>query len=165
MPVLFFLLNKHFLRKYKCLLFQLSHYLDLVEVQISRQVSLRSEAFFQAMSSHDKLQENMASTCLTIKELREKINGMAKSTVEGPLHILKLHSTRSNYVKLHNKVSVSRETKSRGWITACAHPPLKLKYVHSPSSQIGIDMVQLLMCMHELFALLIVAKVFCGLPR
>ena len=52
------------------LLTQLSHYLDLVEVQIAKQISLRSEAFFQAMSSHDQLQLHMSETCASIKHLR-----------------------------------------------------------------------------------------------
>lgn len=34
---------------------QLSHYLDLVEVAIVRQISVQSDAFFSAMSSHDIL--------------------------------------------------------------------------------------------------------------
>ena len=54
-------------------IFQLSHYLDVVEVQIAKQISLRSEAFFHAMSSHDALQENMKTTCAAIKRLRSVI--------------------------------------------------------------------------------------------
>ena len=49
---------------------QLSHYLDLVEVQIARQISLRSEAFFQAMTSHDHLQSRIGNTCKAIQKLR-----------------------------------------------------------------------------------------------
>ena len=49
---------------------QLSHYLDVVEVQIAQQISRRSEAFFHAMTSHDELQEKMKGTCRNIKYLR-----------------------------------------------------------------------------------------------
>ena len=49
---------------------QLSHYLDIVEVQIAKQISMRSNAFFTAMASHDALQEHLASTCKAIKQLR-----------------------------------------------------------------------------------------------
>ena len=49
---------------------QLSHYLDIVEVQIAQQISRRSEAFFHAMTSHDELQEKMKVTCSRIKFLR-----------------------------------------------------------------------------------------------
>ena len=57
-----------FIFKFDC--FQLSHYLDLVEVQIAKQISMRSDAFFHAMTSHDELQENMGKTCAAIKHLR-----------------------------------------------------------------------------------------------
>lgn len=49
---------------------QLSHYLDTVEVQIGEQISMRSEAFFHAMTSHDELQDYMQVTCRAIKQLR-----------------------------------------------------------------------------------------------
>ncbi|XP_029656630.2 vacuolar protein sorting-associated protein 54-like [Octopus sinensis] len=49
---------------------KLSHYLDTVEVQIGEQISLRSEAFFHAMTSHDELQDYMQVTCQAIKLLR-----------------------------------------------------------------------------------------------
>lgn len=53
---------------YNC--FQMSHYLDIVEVQIAQQISRRSEAFFHAMTSHDELQDKMKVTCGKIKFLR-----------------------------------------------------------------------------------------------
>jgi vacuolar protein sorting-associated protein 54 len=49
---------------------KLSHYLDIVEVQIARQVSCKSEAFFHAMTSHDDLDNHMLETCAAIKHLR-----------------------------------------------------------------------------------------------
>ncbi|XP_077867902.1 vacuolar protein sorting-associated protein 54-like, partial [Saccoglossus kowalevskii] len=49
---------------------KLSHYLDIVEVQIARQISLRSDAFFTAMASHDELQEHLTMTCRAIRHLR-----------------------------------------------------------------------------------------------
>ena len=51
-------------------LLQLSHYLDTVEVQIARQISTKSEAFFHAMTSHDELQDQLSHTLKTIKHLR-----------------------------------------------------------------------------------------------
>ena len=49
---------------------QLSHYLDVVEIQIAEQISRRSEAFFDAMISHDELQDHMKKTCDVIRYLR-----------------------------------------------------------------------------------------------
>lgn len=53
-----------------CICLQLSHYLDLVEVQISKQISLQSEAFFQAVCSQDKITENIGCTRTAVKNLR-----------------------------------------------------------------------------------------------
>lgn len=51
-------------------LFQLSHYLDIVEVEIARQISSQSEAFFEAMTSHDELQDYLANTKNAVQYLR-----------------------------------------------------------------------------------------------
>lgn len=50
--------------------FQLSHYLDIVEVQIAQQVAQKSEAFFHAMTSHDALMEQLTQTITVVKALR-----------------------------------------------------------------------------------------------
>jgi vacuolar protein sorting-associated protein 54 len=53
-----------------CFSFQLSHYLDTVEVQIAQQVAQKSEAFFHAMTSHDTLMEQLTQTITVVKALR-----------------------------------------------------------------------------------------------
>lgn len=50
--------------------FKLSHYLDIVEVQIAQQVAQKSEAFFLAMTSHDALMEQLTHTINVVKALR-----------------------------------------------------------------------------------------------
>jgi vacuolar protein sorting-associated protein 54 len=50
--------------------FKLSHYLDIVEVQIAQQVAQKSEAFFIAMTSHDALMEQLTQTINVVKALR-----------------------------------------------------------------------------------------------
>jgi len=50
--------------------FKLSHYLDIVEVQIAQQVAQKSEAFFIAMTSHDALMEQLTHTINVVKALR-----------------------------------------------------------------------------------------------
>lgn len=54
----------------KICLFQLTHYLDLVEVLIAQQVAQKSDAFFHAMASHDTLMEQLDQTISTVKSLR-----------------------------------------------------------------------------------------------
>lgn len=85
---------------------KLSHYLDVVEVQIAQQISRRSEAFFHAITSHDELQEKMKGTCRNIKYLRDKINSMDTMMARESLKVLKLKQSRSTYVQLHNKLKL-----------------------------------------------------------
>lgn len=85
---------------------KLSHYLDTVEVHIGEQISKRSEAFFHAMTSHDELQDYMQVTCRAIKQLRDKIHALEETLAKGSLKILKLTRSRTNYVKLHNKLKL-----------------------------------------------------------
>ncbi|KAK2170701.1 hypothetical protein LSH36_1g18004 [Paralvinella palmiformis] len=85
---------------------KLSHYLDLVEVQIAKQISLRSSAFFEAMTSQDEVQHHLKNTCKAIKHLRDKLHQVNDSTVEGPLKILQLSRSRSNHVTLYNKLKL-----------------------------------------------------------
>lgn len=47
---------------------KLSHYLDMVEIAIVRQISLRSDAFFKAMSSHDQLHVSLRNRYVRIVE-------------------------------------------------------------------------------------------------
>ncbi|KAK3092497.1 hypothetical protein FSP39_003642 [Pinctada imbricata] len=85
---------------------KLSHYLDIVEVHIAKQISTKSDAFFQAVSSHDVLQEQMLKTCQAIKQLRDKVHAIDEQMTQGSLKILKLSQTRANYVSLHNKLKM-----------------------------------------------------------
>ncbi|XP_064600313.1 vacuolar protein sorting-associated protein 54-like [Liolophura sinensis] len=85
---------------------KLSHYLDIVEVQIAKQISVKSDAFFHAMSSHEKLQDYLLETCKAVKQLRDKIHEIDTTLARGPLKVMSLTKTRSNYVNLHNKLKL-----------------------------------------------------------
>ncbi|KAK9411086.1 vacuolar protein sorting-associated protein 54 [Crotalus adamanteus] len=64
---------------------KLSHYLDIVEVNIAHQISLRSEAFFHAMTSQHELQDYLKKTSQAVKMLRDKIGQIDKVMCEGSL--------------------------------------------------------------------------------
>ena len=49
---------------------QLTHFLDITEVALAHHISLRSEDFFQAVSSQDQLQDDVGQTNSEIKHLR-----------------------------------------------------------------------------------------------
>ncbi|CAH1791272.1 unnamed protein product [Owenia fusiformis] len=85
---------------------KMSHYLDLVEVQIAKQISMKSDAFFTAISSQNKLQDDMLKTCAAIKHLRDKIHKLNSVLVEGPLKIMKLTESRSNHIQAYNKLKL-----------------------------------------------------------
>ncbi|XP_068607044.1 vacuolar protein sorting-associated protein 54 [Brachionichthys hirsutus] len=85
---------------------KLSHYLDVVEVSIARQISLRSDAFFHAMSSQHELQDRLQETQRAVAVLRRRTAAIDRVVCEGPLRALGTALTRSNCVKLHNKLKL-----------------------------------------------------------
>ncbi|XP_035680170.1 vacuolar protein sorting-associated protein 54-like isoform X2 [Branchiostoma floridae] len=85
---------------------KLSHYLDIVEVQIARQISYRSEAFFSAMASHDELQDNMTHCLSAIKQLRDRIHNIDSVLAKGSLQLLQLSRSRQNYTKLYHMMKM-----------------------------------------------------------
>lgn len=85
---------------------KLSHYLDVVEVSIARQISLRSEAFFHAMSSQHELQDRLTETARAVAVLRGRTAAIERIMCEGPLQALRQALTRSNCARLHNKLKL-----------------------------------------------------------
>ncbi|CAJ1052867.1 vacuolar protein sorting-associated protein 54 [Xyrichtys novacula] len=85
---------------------KLSHYLDVVEVSIARQISLRSDAFFHAMSSQHELQDRLQETQRAVAVLRSRTADIDKVMCQGPLRALRTALTRNNCVKLHNKLKL-----------------------------------------------------------
>ncbi|XP_061889023.1 vacuolar protein sorting-associated protein 54 isoform X1 [Entelurus aequoreus] len=85
---------------------KLSHYLDVVEVSIARQISLRSEAFFHAMSSQHELQDRLKETHQAVAVLRRRTAAIDRIMCQGPLRALHAALTRNNCVKLHNKLKL-----------------------------------------------------------
>ncbi|XP_060086591.1 vacuolar protein sorting-associated protein 54 [Heteronotia binoei] len=85
---------------------KLSHYLDIVEVNIAHQISLRSEAFFHAMTSQHELQDYLRKTSLAVKMLRDKIGQIDKVMCEGSLKVLRLSMTKVNCIKAYNKLKL-----------------------------------------------------------
>ncbi|XP_068088464.1 vacuolar protein sorting-associated protein 54 [Hyperolius riggenbachi] len=85
---------------------KLSHYLDIVEVNIAHQISLRSEAFFHAMTSQHELQDYLRKTSQAVTMLRDKISQIDRVMCEGSLQILRQALSRNNCIKLYNKLKL-----------------------------------------------------------
>lgn len=83
---------------------KLTHHLDIVEVQIAKQISLRSDGFFQVMTSHDALSEKMSTMLKAVSQTRDRIQTIDSSLVNGPLKVLQLKRSYSNHVAVCNKL-------------------------------------------------------------
>ena len=83
---------------------QLSHYLDIIEVNLAHQVSQRSEDFFSAMASQDQLQLHVGETIGDVQHLRMKVTKVKEVACKGFLEVLRLTSLRSRYSSVYEKV-------------------------------------------------------------
>ena len=64
---------------------KLSYYLDLIEMQISQQISQKSEDFFQAVASHDIVREELGNALTAVKALRLHVKQVDATIVQGSL--------------------------------------------------------------------------------
>lgn len=75
-------------------------------MSIARQISLRSEAFFHAMSSQRELQDQLCEAASAVRALREHTANMERTMSHGPLRALRHTVTRRNCVTLHGKLKL-----------------------------------------------------------
>lgn len=85
---------------------KLSHYLDIVEVQIAKQVSQKSGAFFHAMTSHDTIMEQMGAACIEVRMLRSKVQQVDRTLAKDSLKLLALAQSRANRMILLDKMKL-----------------------------------------------------------
>uniref|UniRef100_A0A182SID3 Vacuolar protein sorting-associated protein 54 n=1 Tax=Anopheles maculatus TaxID=74869 RepID=A0A182SID3_9DIPT len=75
---------------------RLSHYLDIVEVLIAKQVADKSSAFFHAMTSQDAIMEQMADALANVKRLRGKVKEIDDMIVKESLQVIRAERIRAN---------------------------------------------------------------------
>lgn len=75
---------------------KLSHYLDIVEIQIAKQVSQKSASFFHAMTSQDAIMEEMSKATANVKKLREKLRNIDDTLVRQSLNIINCERVKTN---------------------------------------------------------------------
>jgi len=66
---------------------KLSHYLDLVEVNLLRQIHLRSESFFTAMLNIKEIHKEVETICSSIALIRTKMADLEKSLVSASVNV------------------------------------------------------------------------------
>ncbi|KAK9873209.1 hypothetical protein WA026_021441 [Henosepilachna vigintioctopunctata] len=84
----------------------LSRYLDIVEMQIAKHVSQKSEAFFHTMTSHDTIMEKMKNTCKEVHKLRGKLQKVDQLLAKDPLYLIGLRRNCVNQISVFNKLKL-----------------------------------------------------------
>ncbi|EXC21740.1 Vacuolar protein sorting-associated protein 54 [Morus notabilis] len=83
---------------------KLSHYLDVVELHLVKEISLRSNSFFEAQGQLQDLNVKIVEGCSRIRELKETIRLLDVDLVESASQIHELNATRSNLLALQQKL-------------------------------------------------------------
>ncbi|KAJ0582077.1 putative vacuolar protein sorting-associated protein [Helianthus annuus] len=83
---------------------KLSQYLDVVEVHLVKEISLRSNSFFEAQSQLEDLSLKIVEGCGRIRELKETIRLLDVDLVDSARQVQDLNLTRSNLLALQEKL-------------------------------------------------------------
>lgn len=83
---------------------KLSQYLDVVELHLVKEISLRSNSFFEAQGQLQDLNVSIVQGCNRIRELKETIRLLDKNLVDSARQVQDLSATRSNLLLLQQKL-------------------------------------------------------------
>ncbi|XP_057465271.1 vacuolar protein sorting-associated protein 54, chloroplastic isoform X2 [Actinidia eriantha] len=83
---------------------KLSQYLDVVELHLVKEISLRSNSFFDAQGQLQDLNVKIVEGCSRIRELKETIRLLDADLVDSARRIHDLNATRSNLLALQQKL-------------------------------------------------------------
>ncbi|XP_021970883.1 vacuolar protein sorting-associated protein 54, chloroplastic isoform X2 [Helianthus annuus] len=85
---------------------KLTQYLDVVEVHLVKEISLRSNSFFEAQGQLEDLSLKIVEGCGRIRELKEKIRVLDGDLVDSARQIQELKVTRGDLLALQEKLRV-----------------------------------------------------------
>ncbi|XP_022721292.1 vacuolar protein sorting-associated protein 54, chloroplastic-like isoform X4 [Durio zibethinus] len=85
---------------------KLSHYLDVVEVHLVKEISLRSNSFFEAQVLLQDLNVKIVEGCSRIRELKETIRLLDADLVDSARQIQELNASRTNLLALQHKLKL-----------------------------------------------------------
>lgn len=83
---------------------KLSQYLDVVELHLVKEISLRSNSFFEAQGQLEDLNVKIVEGCNRIRELKETIRLLDVDLVDSARQIQELNVTRSSMLALQQKL-------------------------------------------------------------
>lgn len=85
---------------------KLSHYLDLVEVHLVREISARSDSFFEALDQLEDLNSRIVGACDQIGELQGTVRLLDSDIVNSARHLQGLEMRRDDMLELHQKLKL-----------------------------------------------------------
>ncbi|XWS18010.1 hypothetical protein CRYUN_Cryun32bG0005500 [Craigia yunnanensis] len=85
---------------------KLSHYLDVVELHLVKEISLRSNSFFEAQGQLQDSNVKIVEGCSRIRELKETIRLLDTDLVDCARQIQELNATRTNLFSLQYKLKL-----------------------------------------------------------
>ncbi|KAL4386249.1 hypothetical protein GQ457_09G000530 [Hibiscus cannabinus] len=85
---------------------KLSHYLDVVELHLVKEISLRSNSFFEAQGQLEDLNVKIVEGCHRIRDLKETIRLVDTDLVDSARQIQELNATRTNLLALQHKLKL-----------------------------------------------------------
>lgn len=91
---------------------KLSYFLDLIEGELVRQISTRSSAFFESLTTLQDLHDEVLNTCHKIEFLRKHLKHFDEDNVKKSLQVPVLQQRRKNYINLHKKVFLKPKKSS-----------------------------------------------------
>ncbi|WJX28842.1 Vacuolar protein sorting-associated protein 54 [Trifolium repens] len=83
---------------------KLSQYLDVVELHLVKEISLRSSSFFEAQGQLQDLNGKIVEGCARIRELKDTVQLIDSDLVESARQIQQLNGTRTNLLALQQKL-------------------------------------------------------------
>lgn len=83
---------------------RLSQYLDVVELHLVREISMRSSSFFEAQVQLEDLNERIVQGCGRVRELKETIRILDSDLVGSARRVQELSMKRGDLITLQNKL-------------------------------------------------------------
>jgi vacuolar protein sorting-associated protein 54 len=83
-----------------------SEYLDIVEENLAKQISLRSKNFFQVMSTMDTVMEQLKKTIKEVTVLRKKCGQLESCLIRPSLKNIQLTKARNNAKEVFKKINL-----------------------------------------------------------
>ena len=85
---------------------KLSHYLDIIEMHLVREIEARSESFYEAQGQLEDLNSEIIKACEQIQELKAVVQLAEVHVVESAQRIQRLSGQRESLLSLHRKLNL-----------------------------------------------------------